>query len=122
MTIKDPRRIRGDMAGPGGPHDRGGVVLDTRHAVLLKTVDVSTLDPDDPGTRGQSAIALVLGGRINQTQDQASVLFLFGTDGAASIITELIALLGRATGIDADQLMTDLLDRAAKLREEGNLS
>lgn len=33
--MTDPRRIPGGMAGPGGPHDVGGVVLDARHAVLL---------------------------------------------------------------------------------------
>lgn len=82
----DPRKIPGSMAGPGGPHDRGGVVLDTRNAVLLDSIDVSTLDPDR-GARGQSGLALVLGGRINQTKDRASVLFIFGTDGAAGIIT-----------------------------------
>src|SRR5882672_11011403 len=93
----DPRRIPGSMAGPGGPHDHSGVVLDARNAVILETVDVSTVDPDRGG-RGQSAVAMVLGGRINQTKDRATVLFIFGTDGAASIVTELIALYGRATG------------------------
>lgn len=117
----DPRRIPGSMSGPGGPHDIGGIVLDARHAVLLETVDVSTIDPDHGG-RGQSAIALVLGGRINQTKDRASVLFLFGTDGAAAIITELVGLLGRATGIDGGQLMADLLERAATMAADGELS
>ena len=93
----DPRKIPGGMSGPGGPHDRSGVVLDARHAVLLETVDVSTLDPER-GARGQAALALVLGGRINQSRDKASVLFLFGTDGAAAIVTELIAVIGRAAG------------------------
>jgi len=109
------------MAGPGGPHDVGGVVLDTSRAIILETVDVSTIDPDHGG-RGQSGIALLLGGRINQTKDRARVLFLFDTDGAASIITELLALLGRATHIDPTELLDDVLGRMAKLREEGNLT
>ena len=50
------------------------------------------------------------------------MLFLFGTDGAASIITELLALLGRATHIDPTDLLDDVLGRMAKLREEGNLT
>lgn len=118
----DPRRIPGSMAGPGGPHDRGGVVLDARNAVLLETVDVSTVDPERGG-RGKPAVALVLGGRINQTQHRASVLFLFGSDGAAAIVTELLALLGRATpGLDPDQVLADITERMARLRADGNLS
>lgn len=115
----DPRKIRGSMAGPGGPHDRSGVILDARNAVLLETCDVSTLDPES--ARGQSAIAMVLGGRINRTQDRASVLFLFGTDGAAAVITELMALMGRA-GVDSRALLADVETRLARLRAEGNLS
>jgi hypothetical protein len=108
------------MAGPGGPHDIGGVVLDASNAILLETVDVSTIDPDRGG-RGQSAVALVLGGRINQTQDRASVLFIFGTDGAASIVTELIGLYGRATG-SPEPFISDVMRRLRQLGEEGNLS
>jgi hypothetical protein len=115
----DPRKIPGTMAGPGGPHDRSGVILDARNAVLLQTCDVSTVDPES--ARGQAAIAMVLGGRINQTKDRASVLFIFGTDGAAAILTELLALLGRSTGVDPAELLADITDRMDKLRDEGNL-
>lgn len=120
MKPTDPRRIPGSMAGPGGPHDEGGVVLDARNAVILETVDVSTIDPDRGG-RGKSALAMVLGGRINQTKDRASVLFIFGTDGAAAIATELIALAGRATGHPAP-FIADVMARIDKLAEDGNLS
>lgn len=118
--MTDPRRIPGTMSGPGGPHDVSGVVLDARNAVILETVDVSTVDPERGG-RGQPAIAMVLGGRINQTKDRASVLFVFGSDGAAAIITELVALAGRAGWSDADALLTDLAERMQKLRGDGNL-
>lgn len=118
----DPRKIPGGMAGPGGPHDDGGVVLDTRNAVLLDTIDVSTLDPERGG-RGQSALALVLGGRINRSPDRASVLFIFGSDGAAGIISELIAVMGRASGPEfVAEFMKDLGERLDTLRDEGNLS
>ena len=120
MNPTDPRKIPGSMAGPGGPHDIGGVVLDARNAVILDTVDVSTIDPDRGG-RGQSAIALILGGRINQTKTRASVLFILGTDGAASIVTELIAIYGRATG-SPQPFIDDMMSRLRKLREEGNLT
>jgi len=107
----DPREIPGSMAGPGGPHDPHGVVLDARNAVLLETIDVSTVDPERGG-RGRSALALVLGGRINQTQDRASVLFIFGTDGAAGIITELIGVMDRASGSEfVAGFMADLSER-----------
>ena len=120
--MKDPRNIPGSMSGPGGPHDIGGVVLDTRNAVLMETVSVSTIDPDR-GARGQaSAITLVLGGRINQTKERVSVLFIFGTDGAAAIITELVGLLGRSGNVDGPQLMADLLERAATMAAGGDLS
>jgi hypothetical protein len=116
----DPREIPGSMSGPGGPHDVGGVVLDARNAVLLETVDVSTIDPER-GARGQHAVAMVLGGRINQTKDRASVLFMFGTDGAASIVTELIALYGRFTG-SPEPFIRDVMERLEKLKAEGNLT
>ncbi len=118
----DPRRIPGAMAGPGGPHDHGGVVLDARNAVLMDAIDVSTIDPD-AGARGQSALAMVLSGRVNQTQDRASVLFIFGTDGAAGLVTELVAVIGRAAGPRAvAQFMTDLEARLQTLKTEGNLT
>lgn len=116
----DPRRLRGGMAGPGGPHDIGGVVLDARNAVILETVDVSTIDPERGG-RGQSALAMVLGGRVNQTKERVSLLFIFGSDGAAAIVTELIALYGRATG-DGQAFIDDVMARMDKLGNEGNLS
>lgn len=108
------------MAGPGGPHDISGVVLDASNAILLETVDVSTIDPEH-GARGQHALALVLGGRINQTQQRASVLFVFGTDGAAAIVTELVALYGRAAG-DPTPFIDDVLARIKALADDGNLS
>jgi hypothetical protein len=116
----DPRKLPGAMVGPGGPHDHGGVILDARNAVMLDSIDVSTLDPERGG-RGQSLIALILGGRINQTTERAGVLFVMGTEGAASIVAELYGLYGRATGDIA--LFSDMV--AEKLRvlgEEGNLT
>jgi hypothetical protein len=107
------------MSGPGGPHDIGGVVLDARNAVILETVDVSTIDSEHGG-RGQSALAMVLGGRINQTRERVSVLFIFGSDGAAAVVTELMALYSRATG-DADSFISDVKERMDKLIEDGNL-
>ena len=119
MRITDPRGLPGDIAGPGGPHDWGQNIVDASHAVLLDGATTSTLDPGDGGPRG---VALLLEGRINQREERARVLFLMGTDGAAAIITEICALLGRAGGMDADGFLTDLVKRIEKLRADGNLS
>jgi hypothetical protein len=118
----DPRNLRGDMAGPGGPHDLGGVVLDARRALLLETIDVSTVELRS-GRSGPSGLAMLLGGRINRSQDRAQLLFLFGTDGAAAIITQLIALIGRASGPEVQaEFVAEVMRRMAELDAGGNLT
>jgi hypothetical protein len=104
--------------GPGGPHDRGAVIVDARNAILMDSVGVSTVDSEGGDPR-PVAIVLELSGRINQTQDRASVLFIFGSDGAAAIITELLGLYGRG-GLDAE-LLSDLTERLNTLAADGNL-
>jgi hypothetical protein len=117
----DPRDVPGSIAGPGGPHDRRSVILDARRAVLLDSVNVCMIEPEQ-GARGQKgAAAMALAGRINQTTEHAEILFLFGTDGAASIVAELIALFGRATG-STKPFMDDVTARLRKLANEGNLA
>lgn len=114
----DPRSVGGDIAGPGGPHDEGGVILDTTRAVLLDSVVCSTIEVSETS----SMIAMLCEGRINRTTERARVLFIFGTDGAAAIATELVALIGRASskpGFGA-QLMADLIERAGALHAAGH--
>lgn len=89
----DPRNLHGDISGPGGPHDEGGVVLDATKAILL---DMQMVARIDQGARGQEAFALLLGGRINQTADRAQVLFMAPLDGFAALITELHGVARRA--------------------------
>lgn len=116
----DPRRAGGDIAGPGGPHDRDGVVLDTGSAVLLDYCEVATLALGrytHDGAEAEVDIGMVLAGRINKTQDQARVLFLFDTAGAAAIISELMAVATR----HGDTFARDLNARVEKLLAEGNL-
>ena len=76
----------------------------------LDTCEVVKLDnPSD----GRAFIGMKLEGRINRATDRAAVLYLFDLDGAAGIITELLALAGRAGWRDQ---MHDLLeDRLAEL-------
>lgn len=93
----DPRRAPGSIAGPGGPHERDSVVVDAANAVLFEGMEVTVinairsdgvLDPDPQ-------LAMELYGRINQTQDRARIVFLFGADGAAAIVSQLMALAAR---------------------------
>lgn len=122
MTSTDPRDLGGDIVGSSGPHDRGSVVLDTSKAVLLQDVTVSTIDPERGG-RGQLYLALMLAGRINQTPDDARVLFIMNTDGAAAIVTQLLALLARAKekpGV-IGPFIADLRGRLDELDAEGAL-
>jgi hypothetical protein len=63
-------------------------------------------------------VAMFLGGRINRSTDRANVMFIFDSDGVAAIVSELLALYGRATEIDP----VDLINRMLTLREDGNLT
>lgn len=90
--VTDPTDLGSTYAGPGGPHDRDAVVVDATNAVLLDAVDVLVVgDPSRP----RPIIALQLAGWINKRPDRAQVMFLFDEDGAAAIISELLALAGR---------------------------
>jgi hypothetical protein len=87
----DPRKTGGDIAGPGGPHDRNAVIIDTTNAVLLDHSDVCLMET----TNGNPVMAMLLEGRINKTTDRARNLYLFNEDGAAALVTELLALAHR---------------------------
>ncbi|RSS37448.1 hypothetical protein [Streptomyces sp. WAC08241] len=87
----DPRKSGGDIAGPGGPHDRDSVIVDTTNAVLL---DSSTVVEVESASNGP-IIGMLLEGRINHTTDRARNLYLMNEDGAAALVTELMALAHR---------------------------
>jgi len=91
----DPRGLGGDIAGPGGPYDKDAVVVDTANAVLLDSTDVALIAVGRNGTFEEKALALLLEGRINKTQDRAKVLFLLNGDGAAALVTELVGVAKR---------------------------
>lgn len=107
----DPRSLKGAIAGPGGPHDRHSVVLDTTHAVLLDHVEVCKVEPSRDGVRQEPVVAMLLSGRVNRSPDRAEVLFLFDIDGAAGIVTELLALAGRMDAVELAATIRDRLDR-----------
>lgn len=95
--VGDPRKLGGRIVDVAGdPLAKGGVVIDTRDAVLLETVDVCLVDAVRGGRREERPLlALELGGRINKTSDEARILYLFDEDGAAAIVTELLGLAVR---------------------------
>jgi len=84
----DPRKSGGDIAGPGGPHDRNSVIVDTTNAVILDATTVTQVET----LTGKPALAMMLEGRIARTQDRARNLYLMDEDGAAALISELLAL------------------------------
>lgn len=118
----DPRELRGAIVGDGGSHETGGVVLDTRNAILLNDVTVSTVDPEGGG-RGKEYFAMLLAGRINQTNESGQVLFIMNTDGAAAVVTQLLALLARADVSPAiHTYIADLRRRLDELEADGDLT
>jgi len=100
----DPRRSGGDIAGPGGPHDRNSVIVDTTNAVIL---DASTVTEVETLT-GRPALAMLLEGRIARTTERARNLYLMEEDGAAALVTELIALAHRMGPAFGERFMARL--------------
>lgn len=112
----NPRHLGGSIAGPGGPRDHGAVFLDLTDCVLLDGSTVCTVDNVRHGVTQGQAIYMTLKGRINKTQDRAQVGYIFGSDGAAALITQLLALADRW----GPELLTDLVERLITLDREGD--
>jgi hypothetical protein len=111
----DPRTLGGDIAGPGGPHDRGAVLLDMTDCVFLDAVDVAAVDGVRDGHGAGHMVYMTLGGRVNKTDRRAQVGYMLNTDGVAALITQLLALADR-TGTSA---VKDLARRLAELHSDG---
>lgn len=117
--IDDPRDLGGDIAGPGGPRDRGGVVISTQGAL---NPDSATIAMIEDGEQAGKAAALVLEGEVVGTGDRARLLVLLGPDAAAAVVTEIAALAVRADGQPwAEQFGTDATRRFEDLDAEGLL-
>jgi hypothetical protein len=80
------------ITGPGGPHDKGGVIIDTTDAILLDTVNVAIVGTTTTKNNEEIVIALELEGKINNQQERGEVLYLFDADGAAAIVAFLAML------------------------------
>jgi hypothetical protein len=114
----DPRKSGGDIAGPGGPHDRNSVIIDTTNAVILDATTVTEVET----LTGRPALAVLLEGRIARTTERARNLYLMEEDGAAALVTELIALahrMGPAFGERFMARLQHLLDTDAFTGEQG---
>lgn len=96
----------------GAPHEHGTALLDVRGAVLLDSTEVVLVDPE-PGSTKPPTVMLVLAGRVNYDTRRSQTAYLFGTDGAAAIISELTGLAARAGGTFAEGFQDDL-DRRLK--------
>jgi hypothetical protein len=99
----EPRSGGDSVDVAGDPYARGGVVMDTRGAVLMDANEVILVDlkrPDDP-----PAMALIIEGRVNLKAERVKQMYLFGTDGAAGLVTEIIGLAQRAGGRFATEFL-----------------
>ena len=79
----------------GDPHARGGALLDARAAVLMDELDVALMD-----TKAETepiTMMMTIGGRINYAIDRVQHAYLFGPDGAAALVSQLIGLAQRAS-------------------------
>ena len=115
----DPRKTGGNIAGPGGPHDHNAVIVDTTDAVLLDSSDVCLVETGG----GEVVLSMLLEGRINKTTDRARNLYLMNEDGAAALVTELIALahrIGPEFGERFTARLQHLLDTKAFTGEQGD--
>jgi hypothetical protein len=77
----------------GDPHAIGGALFDARNATLLDSMDVLLVDSkadEDP-----IHMYLALRGRLNYSRDRVEHGYLFGADGAAALLSQVIGLAGR---------------------------
>ena len=115
----DPTKLKGGFAGPGGPHDRSGIIIDASNAVLLEAASFAKAD-DLGESGGPPVVAMLLSGRVFRREAQADVLFLMDFDGVATLLTEIYALIGRM-GSDALALKADVEQRMDRMMKEGLL-
>lgn len=101
------------------------VLLDMERAVLMDGMSVCLVNVQsnvvDQLQRAEPSsevrLAMQLDGRVNKTRDRASVLFVFDEDGAAAIVTELVALASRI----GPEFAARFQERLDALAEEGHM-
>jgi hypothetical protein len=111
--LNDPRRFGGSIIGGGGSRAANNVVLDTTDAVILEETTVAVVEGVRSGITTGRIIFMTCDGRVNKTTDQVRVGLLLSTDGAAAIITELLAVAERA----GPELLDDVTRRLTALHQ-----
>lgn len=102
----------------GDPYARGGAIFDARNAVLLDAMDVLLVDTKRPTDSVQ--MLMVLKGRVNYSHDRTEHSYLFNTDGAAAIVSEILGLASRARrgGANGHAFATGFKDELDRRLEE----
>lgn len=88
----------------GTPHGLGDALVDSTDAVLMDAVTVVVLGVADREGAGR-AIGMELAGRVNKTDRRSNVLYVFDTDGAAAIVSQLLGLAARVSPTFLDELL-----------------
>lgn len=110
--IADPRSLAGQIIGDlSNSRGRNTVVLDTTDAVLLEDMDVAVIERVRADALDGEALFMTLGGRVNKDTRQVRVGFIMGSDGAAALITELLAVADRC----GPELLDDVTRRLTEL-------
>lgn len=106
----------------GGPREIGTALLDTTDAVLLEGTTVVRVGlPGDRSGDDAPTVGIMMEGRINRSQERSEVLYLFDWDGAAALVSELVALASRAGGADREEFQRCFDARMSALVDEGAL-
>lgn len=115
--IANPRKLGGSISSFGGPREQGTSLLDLTDVVLMESIEVCTVDNVRRGMLQEQAIFMTLKGRVNKTTDYVNVGFVFGSDGGAALITEILALADRF----GTELLSDITMRLVTLHKEKNI-
>lgn len=112
QKVYDPRNLGGEIYSFGEGVSES--LIDVTNAVHLKSVNVCTVDTMRQGLLNEQAIFMVLYGRVNKTKDYVQAGYITGPDGAAALLTELLALADRFGA----ELLNDITRRFTELHQE----
>jgi hypothetical protein len=113
--LADPATAETSSTGPGTSRQFNSTVIDATNMLLMDSFEVQLVGGIRDGQYTDTRLFAEFGGRINKTQQRTRVGVTFNCDGAAAIITELLALADRAGGT----LLADLTERLIAL-QHGN--
>jgi hypothetical protein len=104
----DPRKLGGEI------HSFGSTsLLDISNSVHLEETNVCTVNAVRKGFLNEQVIYLMMYGRINKTTDKVKAGYIFGPDGAAALITELLGVADRFGA----ELLADVTRRLAEMHK-----